>query len=67
MIITIVIKLLRVKGNPRDIRGEMSKRARENGTERKGWVAGGRTMGSRRVQAVGGVPGLEGMRVEQLG
>ncbi|TGZ51129.1 hypothetical protein DBV15_09638 [Temnothorax longispinosus] len=23
--------------------------------------------GSRRVQAVGGVPGLEGMRVEQLG
>lgn len=52
MIITIVIKLLRVKRNPRDIRGEMSKRARENDPGRKEWVAEGRTMapeGCRRL------------------
>lgn len=63
MIITIVIKLFRMKRNPRDIRGEMSKRARENDTGRKGdgWAAGkGGIGGSRRVQAVGGVSGLEG-------
>lgn len=41
-----------MKRNPRDIRGEMSKRARENGTGRKEWVAEGRTMapeGCRRL------------------
>jgi len=36
MIITIVIKLLIVKKNFCDIRGEKSKQARENGTGRKG-------------------------------
>lgn len=62
MIITIVIKLLRVKKNPRDIRGEMSKRTRENDTGRKGWVAGGRTMapeGCRRLVEYPGTKGCE--------
>lgn len=60
MIITIVIKLPRVKKNPRDIRGEMSKRARENDTRRKGWVAGRQTMAPEGCRRLVEYPGMKG-------
>jgi len=65
-IITIVIKILGVKRNPRDIRAEMSKRAREDdkgGRRREGGRRGGEGVDCRRGCRL--VEHSRGMRVEQ--